>query len=414
MSVSIDVFPSQAQSDLKVMLGTEASGSIFFVLNDPIAVNNKPTMAAQLGHFSYKWTRWNKCRLQEALKTNPDPQVIHLHENSFQSFLVTNVRNIAPSDCAMLFATKMANELCVMFRDEQEEAQRFCSILSEFLGKDVVSNATIGNFKTDGGGVVDGRNARAVTAWVRARLPLLISHPGPNIQILGDIEVLTPSVPMYYHVSNQDLFLDLACTLTALHVLFGDLGKLYDNPPSLNPLLPVQHVYPYPHGFKRHDEVVETKEDILYIKFTQRYGAEAHRKAHEFGIAPELIAYDDTLPGGWKMVVMKPIPKGYMEIDSIKRGSEEQGKVRALVIAQMQRYLNEGYDHGDLRAANIFVDGERHNIMVIDYDWAGRTKEVMYPPDVRSSMEIWRPRGDSSLRAIETEHDWQMLEHLYY
>lgn len=145
-----------------------------------------------------------------------------------------------------------------------------------------------------------------------------------------------------------------------------------------------------PRGFKRRDDEVvsftylqrvdpirlvfevETEEkDILHVKCTQRYGAEAHRRAHELGIALELVAYDDTLPGGWKMVVMKPIPKGYVEIDSIKWGSEEQGKVRALVIAQMQRYLDEGFVHGDLRAANIFVDGE-----VIDHDWAGRNKEV--------------------------------------
>ncbi|GAW05037.1 hypothetical protein LENED_006867 [Lentinula edodes] len=153
---------------------------------------------------------------------------------------------------------------------------------------------------------------------------------------------------MYFHVSNQDLFLDLARTLTALNILFGDLGKLYDNPPPLNPLLPVQHVYPYPRGFKRRDDEVasftylqrvdpvrlvfeiETEEkEILYVKYTQQYGAEAHWKAHKFGIAPELVAYDDTLPGGWKMVVMKPIPKGYVETDNIKHGSEEQGKVRA-------------------------------------------------------------------------------------
>ncbi|KAJ3808054.1 hypothetical protein F5876DRAFT_79125 [Lentinula aff. lateritia] len=561
MSVSIDSFPSQAQSCLKVMLGTEAGGSVFFVssmavftsgsdvldpsvvvdpsvvlnfrhvlsipqvLNDPIAVDNEPTMAAQLGHFSYEWTRWNKGKLREALKTHPNPQVIQVvaimarefrmlpprefllelpggkfvHKRpskapsngarpkefsesqadqetrihidrlrepdntsvpvallvpSFGTFQ-TNVRNIASSDRAMRIATKMANELCVIFRDEQERAQKFCSILSEFLSEDVVLNATIGDFKTDGGvtvdkdgparllvivkleqtgtsdpcfqvslsylentrrvrqDVVDDRNAKAAAAWVRARLPsILISHPGLNIQILGGvmtdrpkIEVLTPSVPMYYHVSNQDLFLDLARTLTALNILFGDLGKLYDNPPPLNPLL---HVYPYPRGFKLRDEVVSftylQRVDPIRLVF----------EAHKFGIAPELVAYDDTLPGGWKMVVIKPIPKGYVEIDSIKRGREEQGKVRALAIAQMQHYLDERYVHGDLRAANIFVDGERLNIMVIDYDWAGRNKEVMYPPDVRSSMEIWHPRGDLSLCVIEREHDWQMLEHLYY
>ncbi|KAJ3846761.1 hypothetical protein EV368DRAFT_88552 [Lentinula lateritia] len=517
MSVSIDSFPSQAQSCLKVMLGTEAGGSVFFVssmavftsgsdvldpsvvvLNDPIAVDDEPTMAAQLGHFSYEWTRWNKGKLREALKTHPNPQVIQVvaimarefrmlpprefllelpggkfvHKRpskapsngarpkefsesqadqetrihidrlrepdntsvpiallvpSFGKFQM-KVKNVAPSDRAMLFATKMVNELCVIFCDEQERAQKFCSILSEFLSEDVVSNATIGDFRTDVSlsyfentrrvrqDVVDDRNAKAAAAWVRARLPsILISHPGPNIQILGGvmtdrpkIEVLTPSVPMYYHVSNQDLFLDLTRTLTALNILFGDLGKLYDNPPPLNPLLPVQHVYPYPRGFKLRDEVVSftylQRVDPIRLVF----------EAHEFGIAPELVAYDDTLPGGWKMVVIKPIPKGYVEIDSIKRGREEQGKVRALVIAQMQHYLDEGYVHGDLRAANIFVDGEWQNIMVIGYDWAGRNKEVMYPPDVRSSMEIWRPRGDLSLCVIGREHDWQMLEHLYY
>ncbi|KAJ3899653.1 hypothetical protein F5879DRAFT_993589 [Lentinula edodes] len=97
MSVSKDSFPSQAQSDLKIMLGTEAGGFVFFVslmavftsgsdvldpsvvvLNDPIAVDDEPAMAAQLGHFSYEWTRWNKGRLREALKTNPNPQVIQV------------------------------------------------------------------------------------------------------------------------------------------------------------------------------------------------------------------------------------------------------------------------------------------------------------------------------------------------
>ncbi|GAW06135.1 hypothetical protein LENED_008034 [Lentinula edodes] len=39
---------------------------------------------------------------------------------SFGTFQ-TNVRNIAPSDRAMRIATKMANELCVIFRDEQEQ-----------------------------------------------------------------------------------------------------------------------------------------------------------------------------------------------------------------------------------------------------------------------------------------------------
>ncbi|KAJ3847598.1 hypothetical protein EV368DRAFT_68972 [Lentinula lateritia] len=350
----------------------------------------------------------------------------------------------------MLYATKMRHQLCDIFHEEIDRERKFCSILGEFLSEGI-RNAVTGKLKTDGGvtykytavdedgapqllikvkleqtGTSDpcfqvsldylentrrvrqnvvNRNKKAA-AWVRARLPLIL-------------------------ITHADLFLDLARTLTALNILFADLGKLYDNPPPLNPLFPVQHEYPYPRRFKCGNQVitftylkrvdpirlvfeVETEEKkLLYIKYTQRYGVEAHRKAHEFGIAPELLAYDDTLPGCWKMVVMEPIPKGYMETDSIK-GGEEQGRVQAVVIAKMRRYFDEGFVHGDLRAANIFVDGERQNIMVIDYDWAGLNKEVAYPPDVRSSIDIWRPRAELSLRPIETEHDCQMLKHLYY
>ncbi|KAF8823530.1 hypothetical protein HHX47_DHR10000441 [Lentinula edodes] len=551
--VSADSLCYQAQKRLQAAFDTKGASFVFFMLNEPIGVDEEPAMAAQLGHFSYEWIRWTQGTLREALKTNPNPGVIQVVAMKFSEFKTlppreflrelpggkffqdrppnapssgaepkefgqsqenektrihidrpqklnntsvpiallvpcfgnfqTNIKNVAPSDRAMLFATKMANELCVIFRDEQEREQEFCSILSEFLGEDI-SNVTIGDFKTDGGVIhkytavnmngaprlfikvkleqigtsdpcfqvsldyfentrrvrqnVVNKNEKAA-AWFRARLPsILITHAGPAIQILGgvmtdrpQIEVLSASVPMYFHVSNQDLSLDLAHTLTALNILFADLGKLYDNPPPLNPLLPVQHEYPYPRRFKCGNQVitftylkrvdpirlvfeVETEEKkLLYIKYTQQYGAEAHRKAYEFGIAPELLAYDDTLPGGWKMVVMNPIPQGYVEIDSIE-GSEDQGKVQAMVIARMRPYFDEGFVHGDLRAANIFVDGERQNIMVIDYDWAGRNKEVTYPPDVRSSIDIWRPRAELSLRPIETEHDCQMLKHLYY
>ncbi|KAJ4500126.1 hypothetical protein C8R41DRAFT_875283 [Lentinula lateritia] len=553
VEVSTDSVLQQAQKFVRATLGTEVGGLVFFVLNEPIEINEESIMAKQFGHFSYKWIRWTKGTLREVLKTNPNIELVQVvairaqefnelppreflpelpggryfqerppkapssgaepkefaqsQENektrihidrprklnntsvpiallvpSFGNFQ-TNIKNIAPSDRAMLYATKIRHELCDIFHKEIDRERKFCSILSEFLGEDI-SNVTIGDFKTDGGVIhkytavnmngaprlfikvkleqtgtsdpcfqvsldylentrrvrqnVVSRNEKAA-AWFRARLPsILITHAGPNIQILGgvmtdrpQIEVLSASVPMYFHVSNQDLFLDLARILTALNILLADLGKLYDNPPPLNPLFPVQHEYPYPRRFKYGNQVitftylkrvdpirlvfeVETEEEkLLYIKYTQRYGVEAHRKAYEFGIAPELLAYDDTLPGGWNMVVMRPIPRGYVETDGI-RGGEEQGRVQAVVIAKMRPYFGEGFVHGDLRAANIFVDGERQNIMVIDYDWAGRNKEVAYPPDVRSSIDIWRPRAELSLRPIETQHDCQMLKHLYY
>ncbi|KAJ3912743.1 hypothetical protein F5877DRAFT_72142 [Lentinula edodes] len=334
----------QAQTYVQATLSTKVGGFVFFV---PIEIDDESIMAKQLGHSSYEWIRWTKGTLREALKTNPNIELVQVvairaqefnelppreflpelpggnffHERAFKApsngakptefsdsqadpktrihidrprepgntsvsiaLLVpsfgnfqTNIKNIAPSDRAMLFATKMANELCVIFRDEQEREQIFCSILSEFLGEDVskairlaiprpmdgtarllvkvkleqistsdscfqVSLYYLENTRRVRQDVVNSNEEAA--AWARARLPsILISHPGPNIQILGGVmtdrpqfRVLTPSVPMY---SNQDLFLGFARTLTALNVLFVDLGKLYDNPPPLNPFLPV-------------------------------------------------------------------------------------------------------------------------------------------------------------------------------
>ena len=45
-----------------------------------------------------------------------------------------------------------------------------------------------------------------------------------------------------------------------------------------------------------------------------------------------------------------------------------------------------GFVHGDLRAPNILVQGDR--VLVIDYDWAGRLGEARYPIHLNQD-EIW-------------------------
>ena len=41
----------------------------------------------------------------------------------------------------------------------------------------------------------------------------------------------------------------------------------------------------------------------LFIRFTRRYGIEAHRYCARLGIAPEVYGIE-TLAGGWKAVIM--------------------------------------------------------------------------------------------------------------
>ncbi|GAW09002.1 hypothetical protein LENED_011120 [Lentinula edodes] len=335
VGISPDMVLQQAQTYVQATLSTKVGGFVFFVR---IEIDDESIMAKQLGHSSYEWIRWTKGTLREALKTNPNIELVQVvairaqefnelppreflpelpggnffHERAFKApsngakptefsdsqadpktrihidrprepgntsvsiaLLVpsfgnfqTNIKNIAPSDRAMLFATKMANELCVIFRymigdsktdggvfhkytaiDKDGAARLLLKVKLEQIGTSdpcfQVSLYYLENTRRVRQDVVNSNEETA--AWARARLPsILISHPGPNIQILGGVmtdrpqfRVLTPSLPMYYHVSNQDLFLGFARTLTALNVLFVDLGKLYDNPPPLNPFLPV-------------------------------------------------------------------------------------------------------------------------------------------------------------------------------
>ncbi|KAJ3871494.1 hypothetical protein F5051DRAFT_484966 [Lentinula edodes] len=373
VGISPDMVLQQAQTYVQATLGTKVDGFLFFnspreFLPELPGGNFFHERAFKVPSNAAKPMEFETYRTITSEPGNTSVSIALLVP-SFGNFQ-TNIKNIAPSDRAMLFETKMANELCYTIGDSKTDGGVFHKYTA--IDKDGAARLLV-KVKLEQTGTSDpcfqvslyylentrrvrqdvvNRNEEAA-AWVRARLPsILISHPGPNIQTLGGVMtdrpqfgVLTPSVPMYYHVSNQDLFLGFARTLTALNVLFVDLGKLYDNSLPLLPFLPVQHVYPYSREFKRGNQVVtftylkrvdpirlvfevETEEkDILYIKYTQQYGAEAHRKAHKLGIAPELLAYDDKLPGGWKMVVMKPIPKGYVETDSIK-GVRNKGRFK--------------------------------------------------------------------------------------
>jgi hypothetical protein len=58
------------------------------------------------------------------------------------------------------------------------------------------------------------------------------------------------------------------------------------------------------------------------------------------------------------------------------------------------------------------TSGERRSILV-DFDWAGKTGEVEYPPNVYHGKELWRLDGAFDGELITADHDIQMLQHLF-
>ncbi|KAJ3865690.1 hypothetical protein EV359DRAFT_80267 [Lentinula novae-zelandiae] len=96
VEVSTDSVLQQAQKFVRATLGTEVGGLVFFVLNEPIEINEESIMAKQLGHFSYKWIRWTKGTLREVLKTNPNIELVQVVAIRAQEFNELPPREFLP------------------------------------------------------------------------------------------------------------------------------------------------------------------------------------------------------------------------------------------------------------------------------------------------------------------------------
>ena len=136
----------------------------------------------------------------------------------------------------------------------------------------------------------------------------------------------------------------------------------------------------------------------------RRYGAAAHKQAHEAGAAPELLGIA-TLPGGWNVVVMERLDSadGWLAYD---RAQPEQ--VKAVQSAWLRGVSAHGNVHGDLRDANILVRvlpaaASAWDVRFVDFDWAGTEGEVCYPL-TRNPELPWAP-GSAPGGPIVRAHD---------
>jgi hypothetical protein len=261
---------------------------------------------------------------------------------------------------------------------------------------------------------------------------------GPNIQIHGALctdatytEVLSPALPMYYHIRDLDARLDLARLLTSTRHLFNATMHVYTNPEEYT-VSANQIQYPYPRDYKdlingsivafTYEERVDPNRlvfrgrtdegSIVFIKFGRgEYGTNAHLAAVELQATP-MLRCSQLLPGGWWMIVLDPLPVGYVAYDDIKRPA---AAAKAKVKKTVKLFHQKGFVHGDLRPANIFLKCHGSgdwDCQIIDFDWAGEVGVATYPINVGSSRCIWRPRSYLDGHTITPEDDMAMVEHL--
>ena len=155
---------------------------------------------------------------------------------------------------------------------------------------------------------------------------------------------------------------------------------------------------------------------LLCVKFTRRYSEDAHRFLAQLGYAPRLRAIM-RLPGGWIMVVMDYSEYTQLCDPTLQISDELRHTIMAKVSEIVQQLHDAGFVHGDIRSTNILVDRgtltskDGIKIHFIDFDWAGRQGEAVYPMRV-NKVTVWRPEGASDGQPILVEHDVAMVDYL--
>ena len=140
----------------------------------------------------------------------------------------------------------------------------------------------------------------------------------------------------------------------------------------------------------------------VILKLTKTYCDEAHKLLEKNEFAPKLY-HIQTLPGGWKLIIMQYLD-GFQEIKSPFK-SEQKKKLQKIVNI----IHNANIVHGDLREPNIMVSTSNEiDIRIIDFDWAGTAGQVFFPPNI--NLDIRWPLNAKPGDPITKMHDLEFIQ----
>jgi serine/threonine protein kinase len=146
----------------------------------------------------------------------------------------------------------------------------------------------------------------------------------------------------------------------------------------------------------------------ICIKFTQTYSQGAHLACASRGSAPMLRGFEE-IPGGWFMVVMDRVDGNHSPL----KESDLNDVMHGLIADAVTSLHQAGYVHGDLRPSNIVRRNDGGGFLLLDFDWAGKIGEVLYPMNVNRAPDLWRPEEARDGQYIRAEHDIAMLNNMF-
>jgi hypothetical protein len=179
--------------------------------------------------------------------------------------------------------------------------------------------------------------------------------PGPQISFSGAVwtnrphfQVLTPTLPLFCHLTDTAMHESLARHFGAFKAAIRSLEQCYDalkNPALLENLDPQ---FPDPRryrsletkitvNFKYLHQIDEKKllfigendnGERICIKFVRRYSQAVHEKCAQMGIAPKLRGFEN-IGAGWKMVLMDALDEEYQPFNkrTLPVGAENTSEI---------------------------------------------------------------------------------------
>ncbi|KAF5329833.1 hypothetical protein D9758_018346 [Tetrapyrgos nigripes] len=292
---------------------------------------------------------------------------------------------------------------------------------------------------------------------------LILAGGGPNFALLGAVwadRFIVQRISDIVFLAQasttvDDLIHKAARFFSAVKLGINDLRQYYVGVGSsrvqpLQPNVPHPRFFPFPTQFRcrKTQETIsfcylramddddsrnlaylaETKNlpCKLLIKFSDRYGYEAHQLIADKQRAPDLFycglldGKSDVLcfenakgrfregAGGLYVGPMRMIVMEYLEgKNALQTPREEWPRAAHSDIKAAINQLHEaGFVFGDLRLPNVIFVGD--GTKLIDFDWSGKEGDVCYPHGL-SENAGW-VEGVKSFRKIEKEHDLEMLE----
>ena len=245
---------------------------------------------------------------------------------------------------------------------------------------------------------------------------LLISIAGfSHMQVFGGVwngddccfDPLSLPLSLLFVPSDPlDILHKVAVMLRAIHKATAHLKEHYARDDSIrHPYYISDQNFKSTKNFPHKETVFEAEKEgqKVVVKFSRKYGLNAHEELAKSNLAPEVISHE-TLAGGWNAVVMKKVD-GTAVSDLTSVSQETKNGLKEV----LQVLRNANFVHGNLRPQNILVTGDQH-VCVIDFDWAGLAGEAHYPSDINLDPTCGWHQDVAPFGLIDVEHDTFQIE----